>query len=500
MSQKRVIRKKNLNELATELLEITTRLQRVIDISSDGAPNQNQLKILGYRGLLVYLLKNNINFTDVTKAAGLEYRSWKTDLLNYDDLLKLARDRGVRFPYSRNEFDTIIANRTTSPSHIIFNWECTDHGVWSTSYQTLKDSKFGCPSCYREQTQYDYEDYVALGREKGYRFVPSPQEFQEILKREGRDSTKPTHIHFDWECTDHGIWSTSFQTMKSAKIGCPSCGLDLWKKGISIGFKDCINLAKSRPFIEFPMDKNAFSNSISAENRSPSLAPLLWQCLRNTDHGIWSAPYSRVKFGSGCPFCQERTRMVGILTHPIIEYYAFKYLRSKDCNVTYERDAKTRAGTFPDLLIKRDNDFIKNIEKLQNIIHFPDNIEKISIDFTFTLTTQFILDKCFKDYHSPNVMLIIVLLNEEGDLNKKFFQDMIENHEDINYPENIKVFNLDDFIALLRPPLLRTPEDSVVLNKIPKARDLGLASIDDEKEYNELIKQSKKHVKLLKDS
>jgi len=506
LSQKRVFRKKALDSLATELLEITSRLRRVIGIDPDESPNHNQLTILGYRGFLVYLQKNNISFTDVSKAAGLEYRAWKTDLLNYDDILKIARDKGVRFPYNREEFDIIIANRTTSPSHIIFNWECPNHGIWTTSYQTLKDSKFGCPSCYRDQTRYDYDDYVALGREKGYIFVPSRPEFHEILKsekesaqRKGRNSTRPTQLLFDWECTDHGIWSTSYQTMKNTKIGCPSCGVELWREGVSIDLKDCTELSESRPFIDFAMDQYTFSKAISAKTHPPSHTPLLWRCLRSDGHGTWPAPYSRVKFGSGCPFCQERLKMVGNLAHPIIEYYALKYLRSKNCNVTYERDAKTNIGTFPDLLIERDNNFIENIEKLQDIIHFPDNIETISIDITYTLKTQFILNKCLKSYHSQGGILIIVLLHEEEVRNKEFFQDMISKHKSIDYSENIKVFNLDDFLTFLRPPLLRTPEDLAVLSKIPKARDLGLASISDEGKYNELIKQGKRHNRMLKD-
>ena len=96
-------------------------------------------------------------------------------------------------------------------------------------------------------------------------------------------------------------------------------------------------------------------------------------------------------------------------------------------------------------------------------------------------------------------MIMVVLHHEEKVSNKKIFQDMIDKHRDINYSKNIKIINLDDFLILLRPPLFRNSEDSAVLNKIPKARDLGLFSIEDDDKYGELIKQSKKHTKMLRD-
>lgn len=55
--------------------------------------------------------------------------------------------------------------------------------------------------------------------------------------------------------------------------------------------------------------------------------------------------------------------MIGLLTHPILEYYSIKFLRLKNCIINYEKEVSVKDGYHPDLLISREANFIKKIKK-----------------------------------------------------------------------------------------------------------------------------------------
>ncbi|MFO7796824.1 MAG: DUF723 domain-containing protein [Promethearchaeati archaeon] len=505
LSQKRVYRKKSIKNLANELIHITQCLREVLDLKFHQAPNPNQLINLGYRGFVVFLQKYNFNYVDIVNEAGLEYRNWKSDLLNFEDMLELASEKEIIFPYTRETFEKMIKNRSTSPSHIKFNWICPDHGVWKTTYNTLINTKYGCPDCYRESLSLKYMDCVKLAKSKGAIFAMSNEEFEtakfkEILdsQNEKRKPKTTSKIPLVWECKQHGKWETTYNVLKNTAIGCPICALEIWKEKISISYEDYYKLGLVRDDLNCVIDEDLFQERISSTDTPPSLVHLPWKCTANHNHGIWLAPYSRIKRGHGCPYCQERIRVIGILTHPILEYYSIKFLRLKNCNVNYEREVMVKDGYHPDLFISRDLKFIKKIEKNQYIIQFPDHISEISIDFTFSLEDKIILQKCFKNYQSKFRYLLIILLRENEYASKDIFQNIIDVNEEIFMPKHIKVINLKDYKEFLMPKLLCTPREIEVLSKLSKAQKLGIEAINSDKKFTELIMQSKKHTKLLK--
>ncbi|HEY0090799.1 MAG TPA: hypothetical protein VGB37_18250, partial [Candidatus Lokiarchaeia archaeon] len=182
------VRRKDIavKSLAEELKYLTQHLKEVLDLAPGEAPSLNQLVILGYRGFVVYLEKNNIDFNDVAIEAGLNYRNLQQSFLTYDDFLKLAMDKHFTFPLDREQFEERMKNRgrNISPSHVIFPWQCKKHGTWNTTYQTLKDAKYGCPKCYRESTRISYGDCVELAKTKDYEFAMDVYQFNKRIKDE----------------------------------------------------------------------------------------------------------------------------------------------------------------------------------------------------------------------------------------------------------------------------------------------------------------------------
>ncbi len=507
LKQKRIIRNKLISNLANELRYITTYLKEVLELRSRDAPNPNQLTMIGYRGFVVFLQKNNIDFSQVAKAAGLEYRSWRTDLLNYYDMLELARIKSVVFPYTHKEFEEKMKNRITSPSHVTFKWQCPRHGEWGTSYQTLKDSKFGCPVCYRESTEITYDDCIRLGKSKGVEFAMNPTEFKEVIENERREAERkginpkrPNHIKLKWRCREHGEWETSYQTLKISKIGCPICGLEYWQGQVSVDYEDFIELGDSRIDLEFPLAREQFDKIIANSITPPSTIQFPWTCSIDSSHRTWHAPYSRIKLGHGCPLCGEKIKTIGTLLHPILEFNSVKYLRLKDCEVDYETSIAKGIGFRPDLLIKRDNAFKFNVENHQSVVQFPYKIERISVDFTLGLTPISVLGKCFKNYQDKARYLITVLLREGSIRTASSYERIISNSQNIRSYEHgdkhIKVINFSGFIEFLGQ-FTNTDEWKCISN-MTQAVNLALRAIRSTRAFNNLINLSRSYSRLLK--
>lgn len=501
LKQIRIQRKSSISTLANELSRIAQCLQNVLDLEYNKAPNTNQLINLGYRGFVVFIQKNNLEYAEIAELAGLEYRNWRIDLINYDDMRKIAENYGIIFPYTRKKFNKLIEERITSPSHIRFNWICPEHGLWKTSYNVLSKAKYGCPKCYRDSTYLIYEDCLKLAESKGVIFAMTRDEFEKVKaqreinnKKETRISKKLSRIPLKWRCEKHGIWITPYSILRNTAVGCPECGLETWKEKVTISFEDYYNLGKIRNDLDCAMNEKRFQNKISNTSIPPSKIPLTWKCTINLNHGTWSAPYSRIKRGHGCPLCQERVRVIGILVHPIIEYYSMKFFYLNRCKADYETQVE---GNFqPDLIIRRNFNFINNIETWQSIINIPYYIKEISVDFTYTLEHTFIIDKCFKNYQTENRFLIIVLLRELDSNKKLEIQELLEKQK-IEHSENIVIINFEDYLTLLKPNIFRSPEENSLINKIKKARKLGLKAINSEQEFNKLIYANKQHLKLL---
>ena len=435
--------------------------------------------------------------------------------INYDDYLKLVNERNDlvvcitadQFEIIMEENDTLLRNKRQRPSYVKLQWMCKAQGhKWSVSYHSVKAGT-KCPQC-SSTASITYADYLELVKKRPDLSVElSEAEFNKIminnskLPRNKRQS--PTHVHkLRWKCKAEGHrFQASYSKINNERKKCPECR--------KIQYKNYFELVNSRPDLVIEMTVDQFSkimeenDLLPREKRlRPSQVQLPWKC-KFKNH-IWMAPYNRIKKGHGCSFCGEQAKVIGLLSHPIIEYYNLKYLIDlKDCRVKYEKTIIQDRKFRPDLLINRDYNFKTNIEQHQNFVFFSDNIGKILIDFTFGLNIITILNKCYRYYQSENRYLLIVMMRERKDCTVKIVQNIIQETGDISNKENIKVLNFTEFLEFLG---LRKMIDNFeflsetekkIFEKLSGAIKLTLDSFESETEFNKLIKVSKHYSDLI---
>lgn len=238
------------------------------------------------------------------------------------------------------------------------------------------------------------------------------------------------------------------------------------------------------------------------ERLRPSRVPLPWKC-KFKNH-LWLAPYNNIKKGHGCPFCGEQAKVIGILSHPIIEYYSLKFFVDlKDCQVKYERTITQDRKFRPDLLIDRNYNFKINIEPLQRIIWFPNKIRIVVVDITFGLNIIGILDKCYRQYQSEDRYLLIVMMRERNGCTVEIIQKLIQEAHDINKKDHIKVINFKGYLEFLglrkKIDNFRSPSEveKEITTRLHWAKKLTLDSFDSEAKFKKLIKISKLHSDLI---
>ena len=135
-----------------------------------------------------------------------------------------------------------------------------------------------------------------------------------------------------------------------------------------------------------------------------------------------------------------------------MEYFSQMLFSLKKCSVKHEKPLEE--GTRPDLIIERDENFKNNMEKYQTVILFLGIlkfIKEIAVDFTIGMAPDFVLAKCFKNYHNKSRLLLIVVLREEGILTARYFQDLINNDARLTEEEKkfIRVINFNEYLTFL---------------------------------------------------
>ncbi len=204
--------------------------------------------------------------------------------------------------------------------------------------------------------------------------------------------------------------------------------------------------------------------------------------------------------GSWCPIFKNRISAIGRFGHIPIEYFSLILFNLKHCKVVHENTLEE--GTRPDLVIDRDDNFKFNIEKHQNVVLFSDNIEIIAVDFTFGLTGNNILYKCFRNYQTRNRYLLIVLLREGKIATAHYFQRLINNDVNINSEnkKRIKVINFEaylDFLNLGYWNFDKTEKEKKIESNLRGIVTLCKKSIDKDSALATLSRKSEKYIKLL---
>ncbi|TFG19601.1 MAG: hypothetical protein EU529_16135 [Promethearchaeota archaeon] len=193
----------------------------------------------------------------------------------------------------------------------------------------------------------------------------------------------------------------------------------------------------------------------------------------------WSSYWDSISNrNSWCPYCYDRRIVIGNLIHPIIEYLILSLLKHKNCSADFEQTVGKDRNTVIDLIINRDSFFIRNIEKSQDILNFPNHISKVLIDITTSKRPEIIYDKTHRQYQRYNRFLLIVLLFGYDPLYDYNLGDL----QSIDNIDNIKLLTFDQLLSFFDLNL-----------------DIGNWRDVDEKEL-EFIKTTKNILKIAEDS
>lgn len=154
---------------------------------------------------------------------------------------------------------------------------------------------------------------------------------------------------------------------------------------------------------------------------------------------------------------KSRNSRIGTYAHLPLELLTIKFLASMGIFSSQEVQMfplKTRA----DLILLRDNSFVKGIEQ-KNFKNIPslaynkfadrNKIKFIAIDFTMTAHYGDIYRKCSRGYQGEDRYLFVVLY---GRRDSKFVNSLniqIKNDPSIPYSTNVEVISIEDYYTLL---------------------------------------------------
>ncbi|MHA1267750.1 MAG: hypothetical protein ACTSRS_21115 [Candidatus Helarchaeota archaeon] len=189
----------------------------------------------------------------------------------------------------------------------------------------------------------------------------------------------------------------------------------------------------------------------------------------------------------------NKRSIVGIAFHHIFEYTFADYLSRNNIEVFYEPlvnfpESRVRA----DLSIIRNDNFIRRIEKKQDLIIFSNKINEILIDFTMSTDWTTIERKIQKGYQSDDRYLFIVIISFGKSIKNKIEQ-LNENINNLDI-SNVKVISISDFCKFLN-------YNEINLDKlINNVKEYFISIALEESRFFELIKKSNNYYKLLEES
>ena len=436
--------------------------------------------------------------------------------ISYVDYLNLVNKReDLEVGMSKTKFNNAmkrnrmlpIENRVV-PSYVKLIWKCKAKlHKWPTPYHNvIQGTK--CPHC-SPLSPINYERYLNLvNKREDLEVGMNETEFNKVLAENNKLPTNlrksPALLHWlIWECkAEKHKFHASYSKIKNESKKCPKCRKTLYKDYLRLVSKrDDLVIGMSEAQFRDTMEKNDML--LQKERLRPSGVKLIWKCKAKLHK--WSAPYNTIKKGHGCYYCGEQTRVIGLLDHPIIEYYSLTYLIDlKNCQVKFEQYLIKGRYFHPDLLIDRSLNFKNNIEQMQRVVQIPDTVKKIVVDYTFGLNIKTILDKCFRQYQSEERYLLIVMIREREGCNAEIMQKLILERRDISNKEYIQVINFKEYLEFLGlqrginnfKHLSKT--EKKIVSKLRFARKLALDAFEIEAKLEKLEKTSKHYSDLIK--
>jgi len=192
-------------------------------------------------------------------------------------------DNGERQRHSPMDYDTLARTMgfnwlgpAVSSALAQTVWECAEGHRWSARYNTIQQG-CGCKQC-------EIAKLAARRRRQ-------PGEYRALAEARGFSWLGPfvrmTKAKTEWRCSAAHKWWARFNQIQQG-AGCPNCsGL---QRKTSFDFHD---LAKHRGF------KWLGTKAVNTRSKTD------WQCCEGH---YWSAPYSSILGGSGCPQCSGLAR------------------------------------------------------------------------------------------------------------------------------------------------------------------------------------------------
>jgi hypothetical protein len=173
------------------------------------------------------------------------------------DYHALAKERGFRW------LGPEVRTTTTKTT-----WQCGQGHRWEAHYRAIRNGK-GCPFCYEERTRKKPDDYHALARARGFRWL-------------GPEAPN-THVKTWWECAEGHRWEMRYNAIQQGG-GCPICARERRRKQ--------------------PDDYRALAARRCFEWLGPRVSTIVektgWKCERGHRR---EAAYASVARGTGCPHC-----------------------------------------------------------------------------------------------------------------------------------------------------------------------------------------------------
>ncbi len=506
---------KVVNERDDLIVSITPDQFKIVMEKNNILPPGNRLRRSHVKLPWKCKAENHEFFASYSKIKNIGQKCPKCQKITYENYLELVNIRpdliiGMhpdQFKIVMEENDILSQKERVRPSYVKLLWTCKAKGdKWSTSYHNIKAGT-KCPYC-SATASVTYENYLEVVKERPDLIVElSEAEFNKIIADNNRlpenIRKSPSHIHnLKWKCkAERHKFHASYSKIKNEGKECPECR--------KILYTNYLELVNARPDLVFYMTSDQFkivmeeNDMLSRKERlRPSRVRLPWKCKLKKH--TWLSPYNNIKQGHGCPFCGEQAKVIGLSSHPIIEYYSLKFLIDlKKCQVKYEEIVTQDRRFRPDLLINRNTNFRINIEQLQSIIWFPSKIRIVAVDITFGLNIIGILDKCYRQYQSEDSYLLIVMMRERNGSNVEIIQKLIQEAHDINKKEHINVINFKEYLEFLglRKNIndFRSPSEAEkeIVTRFRWAKKLTLASFESETEFKKLIKAGKLHSDLI---
>ncbi len=221
-------------------------------------------------------------------------------------------DLAARYPELAAQWD-MVKNAPLTPSDVVPHshrsvwWRCEKGHEWRAGIKSRVEGS-GCPVC-KNRVAVTGENTLA----DRFPQLCAEWDYEKNAPLTPEQVLPGTTRRVWWKCANGHSWRTSVSSRSSAGAGCPYCA----GKAVCAGDNDLKTLYPELA-AQWDAEKNAGSGP---EQVTPySNRRVWWRCERG--HSYHASGASRVRAGSGCPYCTNRKVLAGFndlaTTKPLI--------------------------------------------------------------------------------------------------------------------------------------------------------------------------------------